>query len=66
MEAQKDNNNYNYNNIFLRSPPRETPNWCLRPPCLWYKGPPLRSDLTAKVYKGVHTLPPFRFEPITS
>ena len=51
-------NNNNNNNLFLRSPPSETSNWCMRPPCLWDKGPPLHSDLTAKVYKGVHTLPP--------
>ena len=32
--------NNNNNNLFLRSPPRETPNWCMRLPCLWDKGPP--------------------------
>ena len=58
--------NNNNNNLFLRSPPSETPNWCMRPPCLWDKGPPLCSDLTAKVYRGVHTLPSFGFEPVTS
>lgn len=30
------------------------------------KGPPPRSDLTAKVYGGVHTPPPSEFEPVTS
>jgi hypothetical protein len=31
----------------------------MRPLCLWDKGPPPRNNLTAKVYKGVHTLPPY-------
>jgi hypothetical protein len=34
-------------------------------PCLWDKGPPPRNDLTAKVYGGLHTLPPSRFELVT-
>jgi hypothetical protein len=28
------------NNLILRSWPSQTPNWCMRPPCLWDKGPP--------------------------
>ena len=59
-------NNNNNNNLFLRSPSSETPIWCMRPPCLWDKVPPLHSDLSAKVYKGVHTLPSSGFEPTTS
>ena len=31
-----------------------------------YKSYRAPSDLTAKVYKGVHTLFPFGFEPVTS
>ena len=54
----------NNNNLFLRSPPREMPIWCMSPPCLWDRDPPLRSDLTAKVYKGVHTLSPSGFEHV--
>jgi hypothetical protein len=38
----------------------------MRPPCLWDKGPPPPSDLTGKVYEGIHTLPPSGFEPVTS
>jgi hypothetical protein len=38
------------NNLFLRSRPSQTPNWCMRPL--------LPSDLTGKVYGGIHTLPP--------
>jgi hypothetical protein len=45
-------------NLILRSRPSQTPNWCMRPPCLWDKGPPLPNDLTGKVYRGIHTLPP--------
>ena len=37
----------------------------MRPPYLWDNGPPLCCDLTAKVYRGVHTLPPSGFEPVT-
>jgi hypothetical protein len=46
--------NNNNNNLFLRSRPSQTPNWCMRPP------PP--SDLTGKVYRGIHTLPHSGFE----
>ena len=59
------NNNHN-NNLFLRSSQSETPNWCMRTPCLWDKGPPLRSDVIAKVYRDGHTLPPTGFEPMAS
>jgi hypothetical protein len=52
--------------IILRSRPSQTPNWCMRPPCLWDKGPPLHNHLTAKVYRGIHTLPPSGFELVTS
>jgi hypothetical protein len=38
----------------------------MRPPCLWDKGPPLRNDLTAKVYGGIHTLLCSGFEVVTS
>jgi len=31
-------------------------NWCMIPSCLWDKEPPLFKDLTAKVYKDIHTL----------
>jgi hypothetical protein len=48
----------NNNNLILRSRPSETPNWCMRPPCLWDKGPPPPSDLNGKFYEGIHTLPP--------
>jgi len=41
---------YNNNNLFLRSRPSETPNWSMRLPCLWDKGPPRPRDLTTKVY----------------
>jgi hypothetical protein len=30
------------------------------------QGTPLRNNLIAKVYISIHTLPPFRFEPVTS
>ena len=30
------------------------------------RDPPPPSDLTGKVYEGIHTLPPFGFEPVTS
>ena len=60
------NNNNNNNNIFFRSPPSETPIGVWYPPVCGTRDPPLRSDLTAKVYRGVHTLPPFVFEPVTS
>jgi hypothetical protein len=36
------------------------------PLCLWDKGPPSCSDLTAKVYEGIHTLHPSRFEHVIS
>ena len=42
------------------------PNWYMRPPCLWGKEPPLSNDLTGKVYGGIHTLPRFGFELVTS
>jgi hypothetical protein len=58
--------NNNNNNIILRSQLCKRPNWCMRPPCLWDKGPPPRSDLSAKVYGGMHTLPPSGFELVTS
>ena len=58
----------NNNNIFFKVTLNPDTNWCMRPP--WGKGPPMCSDLTAKVYRGVHTLPlwitPFGFEPVTS
>jgi hypothetical protein len=41
-------------------------NWCTRSPCLWDKGPLQSRDLTGKVYRGIHTLPPSRFVPVTS
>ena len=50
--------NNNNNNLFLRSRTSQTPNWCMRPP------PP--SDITGKVYGGIHTLPPSGFELLTS
>jgi hypothetical protein len=37
----------------------------MRPPCLWDKGHPPPSDLTGKVYGGMHTLPAFGFELVT-
>jgi hypothetical protein len=49
----------NNNNLFLRSQPSQTPNWCMRPP------PP--NDFTGKVYGGIHTLlAPSGFEHMTS
>jgi hypothetical protein len=64
----------NTNNLILRLQLSHTPNWCMRPPCLWDKGPPcfwdkgppLCNDLTVKVYEGIHTLPHSGFEPVTS
>jgi len=38
----------------------------MRPPYLWDKGPPPHINFTAKVYGGIHTLPPFGFELVTS
>jgi hypothetical protein len=38
----------------------------MRPPCLWDKGPSQPNDLTGKVYGDMHTLPPSRFELVTS
>jgi hypothetical protein len=58
--------NNNNNNLFSRSRPSQTPNWCMRPPCLWGKGPPSCSDLSAKICGGIHTVPPSGFEPVTS
>jgi hypothetical protein len=68
------NNNININNLILRSQPRQTPNSCMIPLCLWDKRPlclwdkrsPLHIDLTVKVYECVHTLPPSGFELMTS
>jgi hypothetical protein len=34
-------NNNNNNNLFLRLLSIHTLNWCMRPPCLWDKGPSL-------------------------
>ena len=48
----------NNNNLFLRSQPSQTPNWCM--------GPPPPSDFIGKVYCGIHTLPPYVFEHMTS
>jgi hypothetical protein len=49
----------NNNNLFLRSHPSQTPNWCMRPP------PP--SDFTGKIYGGIDTLlSPSGFEHMTS
>jgi hypothetical protein len=48
------------------SRPSQTPNWWMRPLCLWDKGPPPHSDLTVKVYGDVHTLPRSLFELVTS
>ena len=46
------------------SQPSQMSNWFVIPPCLWDKGPP--PHMNTKVYGGIHTLPPSRFEPITS
>jgi hypothetical protein len=43
-------NNNNNNNLFLRSRPSKTLNWCMRPFCLWDKRPLQPRDLTGKVY----------------
>lgn len=58
----KINNNNDNNNLILRSQPSQAPKWCMRTTCLWDKGPPLHSNLTAKVYRGVYTLPHSSFE----
>jgi hypothetical protein len=55
--------NNNNSNLILRSRPSQTPNWCMRPPCLSDKGPPPCSDLTAKVYRGIHILAGKNFKP---
>ena len=60
------NINNNNNKLILRSRPSRTPNQCMRHPCLWDEGPPLQNHLTAKVYGGIHTLPPSGFELVTS
>ena len=52
------NNNNNNNNLFLRSPPSETSILVYETPLFVGQGTPLCSDLTDKVYRGVHTLPP--------
>ena len=66
IKKRRGGQNNNNSSLILRPHPRQTPNWCMRPPCLWDKGPLPCSDLIAKVYKGVHTLPPYGFEPMTS
>ena len=53
----------NNNNIFLRSPPSKTPIGVWDTLVCGTRYPPLHSDLTVKSYRGVHTLPPFGFEP---
>lgn len=58
----KINNNNDNNNLILRSQPSQAPKWCMRTTCLWDKGPPPHSNLTAKVYRGVYTLPHSAFE----
>jgi hypothetical protein len=39
----------NKNNLILRSQTSKTPNMCMRPPCLWDKGPPPPINFTSKV-----------------
>jgi hypothetical protein len=55
----------NNNNLILGSQPIQTPNWCMIPPCLCDKKPSAHSDLNVNVYRGVHTLHPSIFEPMT-
>jgi hypothetical protein len=63
-QESQDQANNNNNNLILRPRPSQTPNWCMRAPCLWDKGPPPHKDFTAKVYGGAHTLPPSGFESV--
>jgi hypothetical protein len=52
------NNNNNNNNLILRSRPSQTPNQCMRPPCLWDKGPPPPNHLTVKSTRVYIPYPP--------
>jgi hypothetical protein len=61
LSIQYNNNN---NNLFLRSRPSQHTKLVYETPLFVGQGTPL--DLTGKVYEGIHTLPPFGFEPVTS
>ena len=66
LDNQLGSLNNNNSNLFLRSHPSQRPISCMRPPCCGTRDPPLCSNVIAKVYRGVHTLPPSGFESINS